>query len=261
MDEHVRVLVLGGTAEARRLCSRMARDERLEVTVSLAGSTRTPHPYDVSVRIGGFGGASGLADYLMSGSIDILVDATHPFATAISANAALASRTAGVSLAIYRRPPWTREYGLNWKAFPDVEAAIEALAPGARVLVALGRSMLKKPGTEQLASRPDCRFMLRVFDQSAPGPVPANCRLILSRPPWSVPKERALINALQIDCLLCRNSGGEHGMAKLEACRKAAISIHMVERPPTDTSLGNATTFESLEDLEAWIQSAASRSK
>ena len=58
------VLILGGTAEARELASRLAVRPDLRVISSLAGLVADPVPRAGEVRIGGFGGVDGLAGWL-----------------------------------------------------------------------------------------------------------------------------------------------------------------------------------------------------
>src|SRR5712675_1805857 len=115
----MRVLILGGTTEARRLAERLAPRAELDVTLSLAGRTSNPVPHPVPVRIGGFGGPEGLAEHLRSGRIDRLVDATHPYAAQMSANAAQAARLAGVPLLALRRPAWQPVAGDRWTEAAD----------------------------------------------------------------------------------------------------------------------------------------------
>ncbi|MGE5147122.1 MAG: precorrin-6A/cobalt-precorrin-6A reductase, partial [Candidatus Eiseniibacteriota bacterium] len=138
-----RTLILGGTAEARALAGALAERRDLAVTLSLAGRTAEPLKQPVPVRSGGFGGAEGLADYLRAARIDVLIDATHPYAAAISANAAEAARAARIPLIALRRPPWTRVAGDMWTEAGTMEEAVTALGQAPRrVFLALGRKEL-----------------------------------------------------------------------------------------------------------------------
>src|SRR6202035_3475802 len=138
-----RILMLGGAAEARQLAGRLAGRAGLEVTLSLAGRTATPAAQPVPVRVGGFGGADGLAKYLVSGRIDAVIDATHPYANVISANAVEAARRSGVPLVALRRPPWLAVSGDRWIDVGDVCGAVRAIGQTPRrVFVALGRNEL-----------------------------------------------------------------------------------------------------------------------
>src|SRR5690606_19544097 len=134
------ILILGGTAEARKLAERLSGDPRYRLELSLAGRTLAPAEHAVPLRIGGFGGAAGLADYLRANRIAMLVDATHPYAAQISANAAAASRLSGVPLLALRRAPWQRQEGDRWHAVANVAEAVAALGDmPRRVFLTLGR--------------------------------------------------------------------------------------------------------------------------
>src|ERR1700686_57100 len=127
-----RILILGGTTEARRLAERLAGRQDLAVTLSLAGRTANPAAQPVPVRIGGFGGAEGLAAYLAAERIDALIDATHPYAAIIAANAARARRAAGVPLLALRRPAWVAVAGDRWSEAADAGAAMQVLGEAPR---------------------------------------------------------------------------------------------------------------------------------
>src|SRR4051794_41505761 len=73
-----RILILGGTTEARRLAERLAHRADLAVTVSLAGSTTTPARQAVPVRIGGVGGAPGGSAHLPAEHRPVPLDAPPP---------------------------------------------------------------------------------------------------------------------------------------------------------------------------------------
>ena len=134
-------LILGGTTEARLLAERLAARPDLAVTLSLAGRTANPVAQPVPVRSGGFGGPQGLADYLVAERIDALIDATHPYAAIMSANAAQAASSSGVPLLALRRPPWVAVAGDRWIEADDAAAAVRALGEvPRRVFLALGRN-------------------------------------------------------------------------------------------------------------------------
>ena len=164
-----RMLILGGTAEARRLADALAGRPEVAVTLSLAGRTAEPLSQPVPVRRGGFGGAEGLAEYLRAERIDLLIDATHPYADAISANAARAAELAGVKLLAIRRPPWRRVDGDNWIEVADAEEAARALGEAPRrVFLALGRNEL-----DPFATCPQHFYLVRSVDPvDAPLAVP-----------------------------------------------------------------------------------------
>src|SRR5260370_1927996 len=135
-----RILILGGTTEARRLAERLAGRHDLAVTLSVGGRTASPVGEPVPVRIGGFGGAEGLAAHLATERIDALIVATHPYAANIAANAARAALSAGVPLLALRRPPWVAVAGDRWIEADDAAAAVRALGDAPqRVFLARGR--------------------------------------------------------------------------------------------------------------------------
>jgi precorrin-6A/cobalt-precorrin-6A reductase len=75
----VRALILGGTGEANRLANALAR-EKIDAIYSYAGRTQIPLGHSLPVRIGGFGGTDGLADFIRRERITHMIDATPPFA-------------------------------------------------------------------------------------------------------------------------------------------------------------------------------------
>ncbi|MGH3243236.1 MAG: cobalt-precorrin-6A reductase, partial [Spirillospora sp.] len=177
------------------------------------------------VRVGGFGGPAGLAAWLREHRVDRLVDATHPFAERMSASAADASKLAGVPLVALRRPGWREEDGDDWQRVPSLRDAATALSRGARAFLTTGRS-----GIPVFAARTDVWFLARSVDPPDP-PVPANVRVLLSRGPYTVDGERALIREHRLDVLVTKDSGGTMTRAKLIAARAARLPVIMVDRP------------------------------
>jgi len=177
----VRVLVLGGTTEGRELASACAAVPGLEVISSLAGRTRTPILPAGAVRIGGFGGVAGLVSYLRAEAIDAVVDATHPFAATITANAAAASSQTGVPLLVLRRPGWTERPGDVWHRVASLDEAAAALpALGERVLLTTGRQ-----GIAAFAGVDACWFLARSVEAPTP-PAPRRLEVLLDRGPFTV---------------------------------------------------------------------------
>ena len=218
----MRILILGGTAEARALAAALVAAGHA-VTSSLAGRTSEPLLPAGTVRIGGFGGAAGLAAYLREQGFHQLVDATHPYAATISANAVAAARESGVPLLRLLRPGWAP--GADWQLVADAAAAARALPAGARVLLTTGHADL---GT--YLGRTDCRFFARVIEPPA-APLPAHAELIVSRPPYAIEAERALLARHGITHLVSKNSGGAAGAAKLAAAAERGVKIVMLARP------------------------------
>ena len=242
-----RILVLGGTREAAILAGRLAGRGDLEIVTSLAGRTSSPAPVGGAVRIGGFGGADGLARYIVEERIDLLVDATHPFAPAISDNAAAAAARTATPRMVLVRPEWSPEPGDRWEAVGNVEAARQALPTGARVLLALGRQHIAPFG-----KRPDCFFLVRMIDAPAE-PLPLGPHeLVVGRPGITSEAEAGLLRRYAITHVVCRNSGGSGARAKLVAARELGLAVLMIRRPPPP----EGRIFSDLDDLVAAIDQA-----
>jgi len=221
------VLILGGTTEAAVIARRLVGANDLRVISSLAGRTREPVALPGEVRIGGFGGAAGLAEYLRTERIDIVVVATHPFADRIARNAALACAEVGVRRLSVIRPAWERREGESWIEVENTAGAVAAIPRNARIFLTVGR---QEAGS--FAARPDAWFLIRVVDPPDP-PFSARHALITARGPFSVEDERTLMVEHRIDILATKNAGGNR--AKLDAARELAIPVVMIRRPPLPT--------------------------
>lgn len=240
-----RLLILGGTQDASRLAAAAAGrfGAALEVITSLAGRTRHPARPPGRVRTGGFGGAGGLARYLRQEGIGMLVDATHPFATRISASARAACEVAGVPRFILDRPPWTPEPGDRWVDAADLEAAA-ALAPdyGKRAFLALGAG-----GLAAFRGMPGA--VVRLVDAPAAPPL-EDCVVITGRGPFAEEDERRLLIEHRIDVVVSRNSGGAAAMGKISAARFLAIPVIMIKRPSAE----QGARTNNVEEVCTWIE-------
>lgn len=240
-----RILILGGTAEARQLAGRLARRSDLSVTLSLAGRTAAPVEQGVPVRVGGFGGAEGLAEHLRQNGIALLIDGTHPYAARISANAAEASEKAGVPLLALRRPAWRAVEGDRWVEAESVAEAVALLgARPRRVFAALGR---QEVGPLETAKQHF--FLIRSVDPIEPKLASPRAEYILGRGPFDAAAERALLESRRIDAILCKNSGGDASYGKIAAARALGLPVFMVRRP----ELPAARTAETVEEAEAMV--------
>jgi len=227
------VLILGGTKEAAELAARLVREHPgWRIITSLAGRTREPAPLAGETRIGGFGGPGGLAEYLATEGITRLIDATHPFARRISANAKLAACKAGIPLEIVTRPPWQKQAGDDWIEVGSLEEARDALPAGARTLLALGSQYIAV-----FATRTDIHFVVRMVDPPAKppakplaGPLALPGHELVIGKPGSLEDEKALLAHHAITHIVCRNSGGAASYAKIEAARETGITVVMVQR-------------------------------
>jgi precorrin-6A/cobalt-precorrin-6A reductase len=220
------ILILGGTREAADLARELvAVKPKARIITSLAGRTREPAPLAGEVRTGGFGGIEGLVRYLQETGVTRLIDATHPFARQISANALQAAKIAGVPLDIRTRKPWPKQPGDNWIEVDTLEAARDAIPPRARVLLALGSQYIGV-----FASRDDVHFVVRMIDKpNEPLALPDHA-LVLGRPGDTAAVETMLLIAHSITHIVCRNSGGTAAYAKIEAARQLGLPVIMVGR-------------------------------
>lgn len=250
-----RILILGGTTESRTLGERLAKRGDLDVTLSLAGRTAAPVAHAVPVRIGGFGGAAGLADYLTTHHIDALIDATHPHATIISASARAAARQTAVPLVVLRRPVWTALPGDRWTAVTDVEAAVSAIGTTPRrVFVALGRNDL-----EPFAGAPQHRYLFRSVDPIEPPLKLPHATYVTARGPFSEADDSALMTAHRIDVVMAKNSGGGAAYGKIAAARALGIDVILLQRPPAPEGPAVETVEEAIAWLDHTLTSAAVR--
>ncbi|HVE06542.1 MAG TPA: cobalt-precorrin-6A reductase [Paraburkholderia sp.] len=215
-----RILLLGGTGDALQI----ARALGMPHVYSLAGLGSVPQRLACGVRVGGFGGAQGLARYLGSEGITLVADATHPYAAQISANAAAACRTVGVPYWALRRPAWQPQPGDDWRMVDGWQGVCAALAPFARPLFTLGREALA-----HLDEIPAHQFWtVRCLDAH---PGHARATVIEARGPFTVDGERALFDAGRFDVIVSKNSGGAATEAKLAVARERGLPIVMVRRP------------------------------
>lgn len=219
------ILLLGGTTEASALATALAaRGER--AVLSYAGRTEHPRAQAIPIRIGGFGGVEGLADYLVREGVTHLVDATHPFAARISANAIAAAACAGVKLIALTRPEWVDGPGDRWTRVADTEAAAAALGLGpARVFLALGRQTIG-----DFADAPQHVYLLRFVDFAEPPALP-NHHLVVDRGPFTLSGELALLRKHRIQVIVAKNAGGVGARAKLDAARELGLPVVMIDRP------------------------------
>jgi precorrin-6A/cobalt-precorrin-6A reductase len=251
-DTRVRVLILGGTSEAFDLADRLADDPNVVAISSLAGRVRAPRLPRGSVRIGGFGGVEGLVAYLRDTGIDLVVDATHPYATTISEHSALACQQCARPLIALVRPPWAPAGGDTWHHVADVSAAAH-LAPtlGGRIFLAIGRSAIAP-----FVAIADRWFLVRAID-TPPNELPAHHTVILDRGPFVVEAEYALLRTYRIDVVVAKNSGGSGAYAKIEAARQLGLPVVMIARPPQPPVRSVAT----VEDTIAYIATLAPASR
>jgi len=239
----MRVLLLGGTSEARALAARL--HPGIEVISSLAGRVPDPALPVGEVRIGGFGGVDGLRRWLSEARVDAVVDATHPYAATITANAAAACREVGLPHLVLARPAW--DPGDAIVVSSDAEAAKTVAAERySRVFLTTGRS-----GTAVFVDV-DAWFLIRAVTAPDADTLPRRHQLVLSRGPYCYDDELALLQEHRIDALVTKNSGGAMTRPKLDAASALDIAVVMVDRPPLPEGV---TTVSTVDDAADWVSS------
>ena len=226
---------------------RLSDDARFAPIFSLAGRTAKPVLPPIAHRIGGFGGASGLADWLRAESIDAIVDATHPFAARISANAAVAARQLAVPILFLQRPPWRQEDGDNWTRVGDMGHAAVALGEKrARVFLGIGRQEVAA-----FKGAPQHFYLVRAIEPPAADDLPSQSEVVLQRGPFELAAEREMLAAHVINVVVSKNAGGEAAYAKIAAARQLGLPVVMVERVP----LPDGDTVASVDEALRWLVS------
>lgn len=214
--------------------------------MSLAGRTENPVAQPVPVRSGGFGGVAGLRAYLETGAISLVIDATHPYAGAMSAHAAEACRAAGVPLLALRRPPWTPVAGDRWQEAADVAAAVSALgATPRRVFLALGRNEVRA-----FAAAPQHHYVVRSVDPIVPPLDVPHADYLLARGPFTQHADQALLAAHGIEVIVAKNSGGDATYGKIAAARDLGITVILLRRP----QLPEVPTVDGPEAAAIWVE-------
>ncbi|MCY7331598.1 MAG: cobalt-precorrin-6A reductase [Pseudanabaena sp. CAN_BIN31] len=243
-----KVLILGGTGDAVKLAAKLVTIPKIEVISSLAGRTKKPAALVGQVRIGGFGGAEGLANYLQQNSIDILIDATHPCAGQITHNGAIASHLANIPHLMLVRPQWECVTGDQWIEVESVEAAAKAIPELVnRVFITSGRQQLE-PFLQRSQVYPNTWYLMRSIDP--PDIELPNSKILLDRGPFSLEQERQLLRDYQIQAIVSKNSGGDATYAKIIAARELGIPIVMVQRP----AMPEGEKVTSIEEAIAWLR-------
>jgi precorrin-6A/cobalt-precorrin-6A reductase len=241
----MRILILGGTTEARQLGENLAGRPGLAVTLSLAGRTARPVRQGVPTRVGGFGGPQGLANYLDAERIDALIDATHPYAANISASAVLAAARTEVRFLALRRPAWEKVPGDDWTEVADAEAAAAALgAEPRRVFLALGRNDIRP-----FERAPQHRYLVRSVDPVDPPLAVPSAAYIVARGPFMQADERELLASHQIEIIVCKNSGGPAAYGKIAAARELGVGVVMLRRPASP----DVPAVETIEEAVSWL--------
>lgn len=239
-----RVLILGGTGEARRLATALLA-EGMDVVSSLAGAVAEPVLPAGEVRIGGFGGVAGLTAWLRAHPVRAVVDATHPFAAVMTAAAAASAELTGIPLLRLQRPGWTAGPGDDWHWVDTLAEAAAAVAGSGSVFLTTGRRSLDAfAGLEG-------RCLIRSVDPPVP-PLPRQATVVLARGPFTVEEERALMREHGVEVVVSKDSGGSMTAAKLTAARELGLPVVLVRRPPLPPGLPVVAT---VDEALAWVLS------
>jgi precorrin-6A/cobalt-precorrin-6A reductase len=239
----LRVLIIGGIGDAVELAAKVANIPGIEAISSLAGRTREPAAPVGNVRIGGFGGVAGLVTYLREMQIDILIDATHPFANQISENAAAATQEVGIPRLMVIRPAWEKLKDDYWLEVENNLAAAAVLANQAnRVFLTIGRQEIAT-----FAHLQEIWFLMRMIDPPNADVVVPPGLILCDRGPFSLENEQEILLKYNIDTIVSKNSGGSATYPKIIAARKLGIKVVMVNRPPVPPG-------EQVADVESAVQ-------
>ena len=239
----MRVMLLGGTSEARALAARL--HPGIDVISSLAGRVPDPALPVGEVRIGGFGGVEGLRRWLTESKVGAVVDATHPYATTITANAAEAAAALNIPHLVLTRPAWPLGEAIPASSDADAAMAVQDNA-FERVFLTTGRSGVA------VFRDVDAWFLIRAVTAPDPHALPRRHQLVLSRGPYRYDDEHALLADHRIDCLVTKNSGGDMTRPKLDAAAALDVPVVMVDRPPLPDAVAAVST---VDDAAAWVNS------
>ena len=250
MNVTPRVLILGGTTEARNLAEHLVGRADIDVVTSLAGRVASPRMPAGQVRIGGFAGSTGLTQWIRAHGIRAVIDATHPFAATMSWNAAAAAAASYVPLLVLRRTAWAPSQGDQWCEATSLEhAALMLPELGRRHFLTIGRQ-----GVSSFAYVTGAWFLVRCIE--APDePTPPLMELLLGRGPYRLETEIALMRGHRVETVITKNSGGQATAAKLIAARELGLPVVMVQRPTTPGGVPEVADVQgALEWVDAQIR-------
>ncbi|MEM1072841.1 MAG: cobalt-precorrin-6A reductase [Pseudomonadota bacterium] len=238
------VLILGGTTEAAAL-ARVLAAAGVHGTMSLAGRVDVPMRHPLDQRIGGFGGVTGLVDYILAHEVTHVVDATHPFAAQMTRNAMAACQNAVIPLLALTRPAWQPVPGDNWQRVTNIPEAVRALKkPSQNIMLAIGRMHLS-----EFAVNTQHHYLLRLVDPPKdPLPFP-KAHVVVARGPFDETEDQALMKLHKIDLVVSKNAGGTGAYAKIAAARALGLPVLMIDRP----ELPQRRAVTTPEEVLAWI--------
>ncbi|KLN62013.1 hypothetical protein WH96_00225 [Kiloniella spongiae] len=247
-DTQPRILILGGTTEANELAEHLSKDPTFHVTTSRAGVTVNRAKVSGNERMGGFGGVEGLIEYLRTSAINVVIDATHPFASTITGNTWTACQKFEIPHLILQRSAWCAEQNDNWIEVPDIQTAQEylrTLENSMTVFLTTGQKKL-----DGFIAIKQHKFIARMIEPSVSDAEKQNLKIILQRGPFSEDEETRLVKEEKIDLIVCKNSGGTATYAKLIVARKHNIPVLMISRPPLPSAIVKST----VKGILSWLQ-------
>lgn len=252
MARPFRLLILGGTSEAAALAEALAGRADVAAVLSYAGRTEQPKSLPIPTRVGGFGGIDGLIRHIADECVDAVIDATHPFAARMSANAIAACARTRVPLLALERPPWTPEPGDDWRPVPDLAAAAVGLgAARRRVFLAIGRLHLGA-----FAAAPQHAYLIRLVDAPRePLPLP-DVTVVVARGPFRAEDDERLLADFRAEAVVAKNAGGTAAFAKMIAARRLRLPVLLVERPAIPPRATVADVATALDWLQARVHHA-----
>ncbi len=240
--------MLGGTTEASALAAMLAMRGD-DAVLSYAGRVANPKAQPIPMRIGGFGGVEGLVGYLRDHKVTHLIDATHPFAAQMSANAVVAAERAGIAHMALTRPAWSPVDGDRWTRVADIDEAVAVLAgPRRRVMLALGRMHV-----DAFAVQPQHDYLLRFVDAPDRPPGLPRHHLVVDRGPFDVEGDQRLMATHGVEIIVCKNAGGTGASAKLQAARALGLPVIMIDRP----ILPARREVHAVADVVRWLDHGA----
>ncbi len=226
MTEDKKILLLGGTDDAVRLNRTLAERPGVDLTTSLAGRTRNPAQLSGKTITGGFGGEEGLKKFIAANQINLVIDASHPFADKITRNASAACQSSGIRYIRYQRLEWAQEPGDRWIAVCNIEEAAKKARDFTRIFLTVGRQELAP-----FMGISDKFFLIRSIEEAEFVPQQSEVTFIQTRGPFSIADEVSLLRKYRIDLLISKNSGGTATYAKIEAAKRLGIPVVMINRP------------------------------
>ena len=242
----MKILVLAGTEDARKLCTELIKIFEVHVTASFRTSPTLAN-YPVSIRTGGFGGIDGLVDHIQSNSVDLLIDATHPFASSMKQNALHAAKLSGVEFIALNRKGWELSPKTDWITSTSIIEACKLIPKDSTIFAAIGGKNFLNQVDEIAEALSSSKVYLRVispFNNS----LPPNWNVVEYNSEISTKSELELFQHYGITCLLCRNSGSNSGLHKLKASFLLGIKVYMVN--PMEIDYGNEPNIRVYSSIE-----------